>query len=74
MADVIDMAQDFDALNLAQGLAAQKIKAAHTPRLRAEGYCLNADCEESFNNSAQLFCNPACEREHAALTTPYARR
>ncbi|HZZ05643.1 hypothetical protein [Paraburkholderia sp.] len=69
MADVIDMAQDFDALNLAQGLAAQKIKAAHTPRPRAVGHCLNRDCEAPFNNPAQLFCNPVCERVYTLITT-----
>ena len=69
MADVFDMAQDFDALNLAQGLMAQKIKAAHTPRTQPRGYCLNPYCEVPFiANSVQLFCNPNCEREYSRLT------
>jgi len=65
MSDVIDMAQDFDALNLAQGLAAQKIKAAHTVSPKPCGQCLNADCEAPFENPQKLFCDPLCERQYS---------
>jgi hypothetical protein len=68
MADVFDMAQQFDALNLEQGLMAQKVIAAHTPRPTAVGHCLNPDCEAEFDNPQRLFCNPACEREHFRLS------
>jgi len=68
MADVFDMAQEFDALNLQQGLMAQKIKAAHTPRLLPRGECLNPYCETQFTNPLKLFCNPNCEREHSRLS------
>jgi hypothetical protein len=65
MGDVIDMAQSFDALNLAQGLQAQAARAASAPKLTPRGYCINALCEEPLALPAQLFCNPACEREHS---------
>lgn len=65
MGDVIDQAQAFDALNLAQGLQAQAVKAAAAPKLTPRGHCLNVACEEPLELPGQLFCNPACEREHS---------
>jgi hypothetical protein len=70
MPDIIDQAQQFDALNLAQGLQAQQAKAALAPKLSPKGYCLNPRCSEDFDEgSQQLFCGPACAREHHQLTT-----
>lgn len=70
MADIIDQAQQFDALNLAQGLKAQQAKASLAPKLTPEGYCLNPRCSEEFAaGSQQLFCGPACAGEHQRLTT-----
>jgi hypothetical protein len=65
MADVFDMAQQFDALNLEQGLMAQRVRASLTKHPKAVGYCLNHLCEEPFNNPEKLFCNPACERQYS---------
>lgn len=74
MADVFDQAQAFDALNLAQGLAAQQALAAMTARPKSVGHCLNSNCEEPFNNPERLFCNPSCEREYTRMTQPHSRR
>lgn len=66
MADVIEMAQAFDLLNLEQGLQAQKARAACTRRPTAVGHCLNPECEApAFDNPNRLFCDPACEREYS---------
>lgn len=69
MTDVIDQAQAFDALNLAQGLEAQRVKALHTPKLEPAGYCHNPKCLDDFEpGSPKLFCGPACAQEHHNLT------
>lgn len=65
MSDVIDQAQAFDALNLEQGLTAQRVRSANTRSPKPVGHCLNTDCEAPFDNPQRLFCNPACEREHS---------
>lgn len=64
MADVFDKAQEYDALNLAQGLQAQRARAAAYVRPKATGRCLNPECEAHFDNPQRLYCNPQCEREH----------
>lgn len=69
MADVFDKAQEYDALNLEQGLKVQRLKAATYRRPAATGRCLNPDCEApAFDNPQRLFCGPDCEREHSRMT------
>jgi hypothetical protein len=69
VADVFDKAQEYDALNLSQGLAAQRARAANYVRPKATGRCLNPECEASpFDNPQRLYCGPECEREHHRLT------
>lgn len=65
MTDIIDKAQEFEALNLAQSLQAQAAIARATRRPAAQGHCLNRDCEEPFEaNSPRLYCGPACAERH----------
>ena len=60
MADVIDQAQMFDALNLAHSLRAHAETAHGTVRPMATGYCLNDECLESFDHPDRLLCGPRC--------------
>jgi hypothetical protein len=70
MADVIDMAQEFDALNLKQGLQAQLLAAQNAPKLSPQGYCLSPICMDEFEEgSNKLFCGPVCARDHHQFTT-----
>jgi hypothetical protein len=70
MPDVFDMAQQFDALNLEQGLQAQRVRASVFKAPAATGKCLNPDCDANpFDNPKRLFCDPACEREYSRTTT-----
>jgi hypothetical protein len=65
MADVIDQAQAFDALNLAQSLEVQAAIARHAPKFSPVGYCLNPHCGEEFEpNSPRLYCGPPCAEQH----------
>ncbi|MGN6659093.1 MAG: hypothetical protein ACTHKN_08875 [Achromobacter mucicolens] len=70
MADDIDKAQDREAENLQDALAAQRLKASATQKLIPQGCCLNPHCAEPFeaaNDNARLFCNDTCAREHRRL-------
>jgi len=68
MADVIDQAQNFDAMNLAQSLRVQAEIAARTTRPTPVGHCLNDDCGEPFERgSARLFCGPDCAQRYDQL-------
>ncbi len=59
--DIIDQAQKFEELNLAQSLHAQRAIARNTLSPSPAGHCLNIDCGEPFElNSPRLFCGPAC--------------
>jgi hypothetical protein len=60
VADIIDQAQAFDALNLAQALEVRAAIAKNTQRPQSRGCCLNIDCEEPFSDPARLFCGPPC--------------
>lgn len=66
MTDLIDQAQHFEAINLAQSLLARQRLAAAQSRPAAQGHCLNHDCLEPFagDESERLFCGPACAEAH----------
>lgn len=65
MTDVIDQAQQYDALNLAQALEVQEAIARNTLRPTPQGHCLNEDCEADFGgDESRLFCGPACAEVH----------
>lgn len=65
MTDLIDQAQHFEALNLAQSLLVRQRRAAAQSRPAAQGHCLNRDCLEPFEGeSERLFCGPACAEAH----------
>jgi len=69
MTDIIDQAQEFDAINLRQALEAQQAAAAHAPRYVARGYCLNPLCEDEFpDGDPRLFCGPECAEQHQRYT------
>lgn len=68
MADDIDKAQDREAINLQDAIAAQRARAAATQKLQPEGCCLNPRCAEPFEDGdTRLFCCAGCERERARL-------
>ncbi|MFD0321090.1 hypothetical protein [Lysobacter gummosus] len=65
MSDLIDQAQYFEEINLAQSLQARKLMAEATARPAAAGYCLNQHCLEPFDGEpARLYCGPACAESH----------
>lgn len=66
MTDLIDQAQHYEAINLAQSLQAQQRRAETLSRPAARGHCLNRECLEPFDppTSARLFCGPACAEAH----------
>lgn len=66
MTDIIDQAQQFEAINLAQALQVQAVVAKGTQRPKAAGHCLNRDCLEPFDDDAtpRLYCGPACAEAH----------
>lgn len=69
MADDIDKAQDREAENLQDAIAAQRIKAEATQKLQAAGYCLNDWCGLPFEaGDARLFCNDTCASQYARLS------
>lgn len=61
MTDIIDLAQKFQAINMAQSMLAHAASAKCYVRPKPVGHCLNSDCMEPFEpNSARLFCGPSC--------------
>ncbi|QWP78217.1 hypothetical protein J5226_07425 [Lysobacter sp. K5869] len=66
MTDLIDQAQHFEAINLAQSLQAQLRRAETQARPAARGHCLNRECLEPFAEAepARLYCGPACAEAH----------
>ncbi|WP_363800256.1 hypothetical protein ABU614_09295 [Lysobacter firmicutimachus] len=65
MSDIIDQAQLFEQINLAQSLQAQRLSAQALPPTAAAGYCLNRACLEPFDGEpARLYCGPACAEAH----------
>lgn len=65
MTDLIDQAQHFEAINLAQSLLVRQRRAATLTRPAAQGHCLNLDCLEPFDGEPErLFCGPACAQAH----------
>lgn len=69
MADDIDKAQDREAINLQDAIAAQRARAEATQKLAAAGYCLNQRCGEPFEaGDARLFCDAGCADEFARLS------
>ncbi|MGJ7904518.1 hypothetical protein [Lysobacter sp. 1R34A] len=69
MSDIIDQAQRFEEINLAQSLQAQRLAAEAATRPLAAGYCLNHACLEPFDDDPQrLYCGPACAERHHRQT------
>ncbi len=66
MSDLIDQAQHFEAINLAQSLLAQRRRPETQPRPAARGHCLNRECLEPFEaaDRARLYCGPPCAEAH----------
>jgi len=66
MSDLIDQAQHFEAINLAQSLLAQQRRAETQARPAALGHCLNRECLEPFDQAApaRLYCGPPCAEAH----------
>ncbi len=65
MSDVIDQAQHFEQINLAQSLLARQVAARQWVRPAAAGYCLNRLCLEPFDGQRErLYCGPACAEAH----------
>lgn len=66
MTDLIDQAQQFEAINLAQSLLARQRQAQALERPAARGHCLSRDCLEPFGpaDPARLYCGPSCAQAH----------
>ncbi|MGH8079715.1 MAG: hypothetical protein ACREP7_03995 [Lysobacter sp.] len=65
MSDLIDQAQYFEELNLAQWLLARERIAETLTRPAAAGYCLNHQCMQPFDDQPyRLYCGPACAESH----------
>ena len=65
MSDLIDQAQHFEEINLAQALLARQRTAEAKARPAALGYCLNPSCLEPFDGEPdRLYCGPACAESH----------
>ena len=66
MTDLIDQAQHFEAINLAQSLQAQLRRAETQTRPAALGHCLNRECLEPFAEASagRLYCGPPCAEAH----------
>lgn len=65
MSDIIDQAQQFEEINLAQSLQAHLLAAEAMTRPLAAGYCLNHACLEPFDDDPQrLYCGPSCAERH----------
>jgi len=61
VADIIDLAQKQEAMNIAESLFLQAQRALSVIKPKATGYCLNHECGELFDaGSERLFCGPAC--------------
>ena len=61
MADIIDQAQEQEAMNIANSLRIHTERALSASKPKAVGYCLNQQCGESFDDgSERLFCGPGC--------------
>jgi hypothetical protein len=61
MADIIDQAQEQEAMNIASSLRIHAARALLVPKPKAVGYCLNQQCGEPFvDGSERLFCGPGC--------------
>jgi hypothetical protein len=68
MTDIIDEAQELEARHLASSLAAHAARAKHTARIAPSGMCHNPECVEDFgDNTARLFCGPACAERFEAI-------
>ncbi|MEH6415932.1 hypothetical protein [Pseudomonas sp. CGJS7] len=65
MSDLIDQAQHFEQINLAQSLLAREQSAQASVRPTPAGYCLNLNCFEPFDGEPErLYCGPACAESH----------
>ena len=65
MSDLIDQAQLFEAINLAQSLQARQQVAETLVRPAPVGYCLSQTCLEPFDGEPErLYCGPACAQSH----------
>lgn len=64
MADEIQQAQDHALREVERARKAQQLMAASMPKLQPSGECLNPLCGEPLEG-VQLFCGPACAKEHA---------
>jgi hypothetical protein len=61
MADIIDQAQEQEAMNIANSLRIHAERAQSVNKPKAAGYCLNHECGEPFGASTErLFCGPIC--------------
>jgi hypothetical protein len=69
MADDLDFASEYEALNTQDAIDRTRYLAALTPRLKPRGECLNPRCGEAFEDAQRLFCGPKCEGEHSRLST-----
>lgn len=68
--DIIDQAQQFEAINFTQSLQVQAAIARNTVRPSPAGHCLNADCDELFSGhdrASRLFCGPKCAERYEAM-------
>ncbi|HHA2674719.1 TPA: hypothetical protein ACOECQ_000786 [Stenotrophomonas maltophilia] len=67
MTDVVDLAQEREAANLADAMRLHSERAKLEHRPRAVGHCLNTDCCEDFTDHTRLFCGPACAERYASF-------
>ena len=69
MSDDIDKAQAADEVNTQDALERQRLRAAHTQRMKPIGECWNPHCATPFaaNDNAKLYCNADCAEEHRRL-------
>lgn len=68
MADEFDRASAIEQLSTELAIQAQLKLSRETPRVEAEGYCLNPLCGDDFDKgSRRLYCNADCEKEHRRI-------
>lgn len=65
---VIDQAQKFEALNLAQAIQVHQEKVKNAKATQPQGECINPICSEPFPEGSQkLYCDAKCADKHAQL-------
>jgi hypothetical protein len=68
VADIIDQAQEQEAINIVQSLQRHATRARTINKPKAMGYCLNHECAEPFDTQTErLFCGPSCAEKFEVI-------